>query len=97
MAPAAIHNPFSLLGLAAGAKLLLPGLPGFPAEVVGRACSLHLEHVSPDTFAVRGISRPAFEAGAPAQPRRRFPARKPDAGFALADFPATLLQAMVFI
>jgi adenylate kinase len=28
--------------------------------------------------------------------RRWFFARKPDAGFVLADFPATLLQALVF-
>jgi adenylate kinase len=96
MAPAAIHNPFSLLGLAAGTKLLLPGLSGSPAETVDRACSLHFEHVSPEGIAFRGISRPAPGAVTSAHPRRCFFARKPDAGFALADFPATLLQAMDF-
>jgi hypothetical protein len=91
MAEAAIHSPFSLLGLVAGAKLLLPGLPDFQAEGLDRACSLHLEHVSPSSIVGRGISR----VGALALQRRPFVARKPDAGFASANFPATLLQSMV--
>ncbi len=45
----------------------------------------------------RGISRrPGTEESVLALTRRWFFARKPDAGFVLADFPATLLQAKVF-
>ena len=49
----------------------------------------------------RGISRTAPPPGTdefsvPAPLRRWFFARKPDAGFVLTDFPATLLQAQVF-
>ena len=63
--------------------------------------SLNLEHVSPAKLMRSEISRrpgPAGtdEATALALLRRWFFARKPDAGFVLADFPATLLQAKVF-
>ena len=49
----------------------------------------------------RGISRPrgpadGDEASTLALLRRWFFSRKPDAGFVLTDFPATLLQAKVF-
>jgi len=45
----------------------------------------------------RGISRhPGTDEAVLALMRRWFFARKPDAGFVLADFPATLLQAKVF-
>ena len=66
-----------------------------------RARSLHIEHVSSVGLMRRGISRspgPAEgnEASILALLRRWFFARKPDAGFVLTDFPATLLQAKVF-
>jgi adenylate kinase len=63
--------------------------------------SLNLEHVSPARLQGPGISqRPADavteEGHRIALVRRWFFARKPDAGFVLTDFPATLLQAKVF-
>jgi len=66
---------------------------------MSRARSLQIEHVSPATLTRRGISQPGGSApgdeGALAPMRRWFFARKPDAGFVLTDFPATLLQAKV--
>ena len=44
----------------------------------------------------RPASAAAEEATTLALMRRWFFARKPDAGFVLTDFPATLLQALVF-
>jgi len=66
-----------------------------------RARSLQIEHVSPAGLTQRGISRSrgaaaGNEASLLALLRRWFFARKPDAGFVLTDFPATLLQARVF-
>ena len=64
--------------------------------------SLNLEHVSPPRLprpeiSRRPSSRPgAGDAATLAPLRRWFFARKPDAGFVLTDFPATLLQALVF-
>ena len=64
--------------------------------------SLNLEHVSPALLKGRGISPLAARPGCKdevallALLRRWFFARKPDAGFVLSDFPATLLQAKVF-
>jgi len=64
--------------------------------------SLNLEHVSPALLKGRGISPLAAPPGRKdevallALLRRWFFARKPDAGFVLTDFPATLLQAKVF-
>jgi len=60
-----------------------------------------LEHVSPAQFKGSGISRrpvpsAAEEVTTLALMRRWFFARKPDAGFVLTQFPATLLQARVF-
>jgi adenylate kinase len=68
---------------------------------MNRARSLQLEHVSPAGLMRRGISRPdgpavGKEASILAHMRRWFFSRKPDAGFVLTDFPATLLQAKVF-
>ena len=58
------------------------------------------EHVSPAKLMRSEISRRPGSARADeatlAQMRRWFFARKPDAGFVLTDFPATLLQAKVF-
>jgi adenylate kinase len=62
---------------------------------------LNLEHVSPQRLKAPEISRRAASAAAEeanrlALMRRWFFARKPDAGFVLTEFPATLLQAKVF-
>ncbi|MEY3607357.1 MAG: hypothetical protein RLZZ447_145 [Verrucomicrobiota bacterium] len=64
--------------------------------------SLNLEHVSPALLKGPGISPLTSPLGRKdevallARLRRWFFARKPDAGFVLTDFPATLLQAKVF-
>jgi adenylate kinase len=92
---------FSRNGAAAKAKLLLLGSPDCrPEDLMNRARSLHIEHVSPAGLMQRGISRrpgtPGADASVLALLRRWFFARKPDAGFVLTDFPATLLQAKVF-
>ena len=98
----AIFDPFSHLGAPAHTKLLLLGSIDFRTEeIMDRARSLQIEHVSPAGLLRRGISRshgPAGgnEASILALLRRWFFARKPDAGFVLTDFPATLLQARVF-
>lgn len=60
-----------------------------------------IEHVSPVSLMSPGISRsapagPSVGKGDPvAAMRRWFWSRKPDAGFLLQGFPATLLQAMI--
>jgi len=98
----AILNLFSHLGAPARTKLLLLGSIDFRMEeMMDRARSLQIEHVSPAILMRRGISRsrgPAEgnEASMMALLRRWFFSRKPDAGFVLTDFPATLLQAKVF-
>ena len=98
----AIFDPFSHLGAAAQTKLLLLGSTDFRTEeMMDRARSLQIEHVSPAGLMRRGISRSHGPAGGNeasflALMRRWFFARKPDAGFVLTDFPATLLQAKVF-
>ncbi len=97
-----IIDPFSRLGGPARTKLLLLGSIDFRGEeMIDRARSLQIEHVSPAKLARRGISRPPASAGGNeastmALLRRWFFSRKPDAGFVLTDFPATLLQAKVF-
>jgi adenylate kinase len=63
--------------------------------------SLNLEHVSPARLKGQEISRRSGstaleEAATLAALRRWFFARKPDAGFLVTEFPATLLQAKVF-
>ena len=98
---AGISDPFAGCGPAAKAKLLLLGSPDFQPSLMNRARSLNLEHVSPSRLKGPEISRrpvnaAAEEANMLALMRRWFFARKPDAGFVLTDFPATLLQAKVF-
>jgi adenylate kinase len=66
-----------------------------------RVSSLHIEHVSPASLMRREISRPASHGSRSSEAiltalRRWFWTRKPDAGFLLTEFPATLLQALVF-
>jgi len=99
---AAITDLFARSGPPARAKLLLLGSTGFSMEnLLDQARSLNLEHVSPARLKGPEISRrrgsPATEEAATlALLRRWFFARKPDAGFLLTEFPATLLQAKVF-
>jgi adenylate kinase len=95
---AGISDPFAGFGAAAKAKLVLLGAA---VELPQRVRSLNLEHVSPARLKGPEISRrpasaAAEEANLLALMRRWFFARKPDAGFVLTDFPATLLQAKVF-
>jgi adenylate kinase len=98
----AIFDLFSHLGGHARTKLLLLGSIDFRMEeMLDRARSLQIEHVSPAELMGRGISRSRChadgnEASTLALLRRWFFSRKPDAGFVLTDFPATLLQAKVF-
>ncbi len=99
---AGISDPFIASGARAKAKFLLLGLPDSALEtLVNQARSLNIEHVSPARLKGPEISRrpanaAAEEAATLALMRRWFFARKPDAGFVLTDFPATLLQAQVF-
>jgi adenylate kinase len=99
---AAINDLFSGFGPPAKAKLLLLGSSDFLSEnLMDRVRSLNLEHVSPAKLMRSEISRRAGSAAAEeattlARLRHWFFTRKPDAGFVLTDFPATLLQAKVF-
>ncbi len=99
---AGISDLLSRCGPPAKAKLLLLGSTDFPLEnLMNRVRSLNLEHVSPVRLKGPEISRrpapaAAEEAALLTVMRRWFFARKPDAGFVLSDFPATLLQAKVF-
>jgi adenylate kinase len=96
-----INDLFTRFGPPAKTKFLLLGSPDFHSEnLMNRARSLNLEHVSPARMKGPEISRrpasaAAEEANKLALMRRWFFARKPDAGFVLTDFPATLLQALV--
>lgn len=105
---AGIPDPFAGFGPVAKAKFLILGAAD---PRLDRVRSLNLEHVSPAHLKGPGISREARvpaplplrsgvsragEATLLALMRRWFFARKPDAGFVLTDFPATLLQAKVF-
>ena len=92
--------------------LVLGGEAGLPEAWLDQFRSLHIEHVSPGFLVSQEISRRsplgqsaqlAMQRGTtvPAEiivalVRRWFMARKPDAGFALTGFPATLLQARIF-
>jgi adenylate kinase len=101
VAAAGISDPLSGFGPAAKAKLVLLGSLDTHSSLMNRARSLNLEHVSPlrlkgPEISRRAASAAAEEANRLALMRRWFFARKPDAGFVLTDFPATLLQAKVF-
>jgi adenylate kinase len=94
---AGISDPFADLGPPARIKILCLGLADI--NLLDRARSLHIEHVSPAKLLRSEISRPRSPAAADettmAALRRWFFTRKPDAGFILTDYPATLLQAQV--
>ena len=91
--------------------LLGPSGPHF-TDLILQGRSLNLEHVSPAFLVQQEISRrtplgqqvgAAFTRGSAvpdrlqlAVLRKWFWARKPDAGFLLEGFPATVLQALVF-
>jgi len=83
-------------------KLVVLGSPNSISEnVMNRVSSLQIEHVSPASLMRREISRHAssgsrFDEAILGALRRWFWTRKPDAGFLLTEFPATLLQALVF-
>jgi adenylate kinase len=97
-----INDPFSRSGAPAKTKFLLLGSADFRYEsLMNRVRSLNIEHVSPlrlvrPEISRRPVSAAAEEANTLALMRRWFFARKPDAGFVLSEFPATLLQAKVF-
>ena len=94
--------PLEVFGLASKSKFLVLGPSDSGSSALkDRFSSLNLEHVSPTLLKGKGISRRpasavANETNHLAIVRRWFFARKPDAGFVLSDFPATLLQARVF-
>jgi adenylate kinase len=96
-----ISDPFARTGPPARTKLILLGLPDFRSEnLMNQVRSLNIEHVSPSLLKGPEISRRPASAAAEetnrlALMRRWFFTRKPDAGFVLTDFPATLLQAKV--
>jgi adenylate kinase len=81
--------------------IFLGSLSSLPENAMDQVRSLHIEHVSPARLMRPEISRRLL-SGARADEvtlaalRRWFWTRKPDAGFVLTDFPATLLQARVF-
>jgi adenylate kinase len=104
-------SAFSALAPAKAKIILLgPSGPHF-AGWINRGRSLNLEHVSPALLVQQEISRrtPSGQQAAAAVShgsavpdqlhlallRKWFWARKPDAGFLLEGFPATLLQALV--
>ena len=97
-----ISDPFAVFGPLVKAKLLILGsADSRPAALMNRVRSLNFEHVSPSRLkgpeiSRRPVSAAAEEATTLARMRHWFFARKPDAGFVLTDFPATLLQAKVF-
>jgi adenylate kinase len=84
-------SAFSVFG-SPKAKLVVLGPSPLPADLISGARSFSIEHVSPATLVQQEISQQALLAVF----RKWFWSRKPDAGFLLEGFPATLLQAKVF-
>ncbi len=92
-----IVDLFASCGVSAKTKLIHLGAPDL--TLLSWVRSLNLEHVSPAELLRSEISRRfSFSTGTEATlacMRRWLFTRKPDAGFVLTDFPATLLQAKV--
>lgn len=104
-------NLFLIAASSASKLLFLSEASDLPEVWKNHLRSLHIEHVSPGTLVSQEICRRsplgqsaelAQQRGTPvpaetvvALVRRWFMARKPDAGFALLGFPATLLQARI--
>lgn len=104
-------STFSALASAKAKIILLGVSDPLSAGLIAEVRSLNLEHVSPALLVQQEISRrtpigqqaeQAFTRGTTVSDRiqlallrKWFWARKPDAGFLLEDFPATLLQALV--
>lgn len=105
-------SAFSALASAKAKILILGPASPLSASLMIQGRSLNLEHVSPASLVQQEISRrtslgqqagQAITRGSAvpdqlhlAVLRKWFWARKPDAGFLLEGFPATLLQALVF-
>ncbi|MFI5336920.1 MAG: nucleoside monophosphate kinase [Opitutales bacterium] len=105
-------SAFSALASAKAKILLLGPPGPLLADLINQARSFPIEHVSPATLVQQEISRrtshgqqaAAVISRGSAVPdqlllavlRKWFWARKPDAGFLLEGYPATLLQARVF-
>jgi adenylate kinase len=108
---ASSSNPFSVPLSRSTKLLFLDREANLPEAWLENLRSLHIEHVSPGHLVSQEICRRsplgqsaelAQQRGTPvpaetivALTRRWFMARKPDAGFALTGFPATLLQARI--
>jgi adenylate kinase len=104
-------NPFPISAGRSTKLLVIDGGAGLPEAWLDQFRSLHIEHVSPGLLVSQEICRRsplgqsaelAMQRGTtvPAETivalaRRWFMACKPDAGFALTGFPATLLQARI--
>lgn len=105
-------STFSAFASAKAKIILLGHSGPYFADLIAQGRSLNIEHVSPAFFVQQEISRrtpsgqraeQAITRGTAvpdqlqlALVRKWFWARKPDAGFLLEGFPATLLQALVF-
>lgn len=104
-------NLFAIAAGRSTKLLVLGEIAGLPEVWQNQFRSLHIEHVSPGQLVSQEIccrsplgqsAEHAMRRGTPvpaetivALARRWFMARKPDAGFALTGFPATLLQARI--
>ena len=105
-------SPFSALAHAKAKFILLGPDGSLFADLIAEVRSFSIEHVSPAILVQQEISRrtphgqqaaAAISRGSAVSDqtllavlRKWFWARKPDAGFLLEGFPATLLQAKVF-
>lgn len=97
---AGISDLLGGIGAAAKAKVAVIGASDSDHELLARLRSLNIEHVSPAVLKKPEISHRTISVAADgelclASMRRWFFARKPDAGFVLTGFPATLLQCLV--
>ncbi|MDP2139001.1 MAG: nucleoside monophosphate kinase [Candidatus Didemnitutus sp.] len=105
-------STFSSIASAKEKIIVLGQMGPLFADLIAQTRSFSIEHVSPATLVQQEISRrtpqgqqaaAAIQRGSAVSEqltlavlRKWFWARKPDAGFLLEDFPATLLQAKVY-